>query len=236
MTISSKCLIKHRRDRGWTQEKLAAIAGISERTIQRAEKDGTCSLETKMALITALEVSPVELADHLESEPLDQVTNKTSVGGIVGLFILGLTAPVLVLLTGQYGAWEAVSFFIVIGFTVVLSLVNYGARATYVVFDNSSWLVRHPIYVAGLNVLVFQAKSIIGYAYIVGVVAAMVTALTLAVHAPQKLEMPFEFFMLVMRPLFYAVLFAELWFRPYKRKMESMLMEQTNAERQKNKS
>ncbi|MCB1593860.1 MAG: helix-turn-helix transcriptional regulator, partial [Xanthomonadales bacterium] len=60
MTISTDKLIQLRKDRGWSQEKLAAISGISVRTIQRAEKDGTCSLETKLALATVLEISPAE--------------------------------------------------------------------------------------------------------------------------------------------------------------------------------
>ncbi|MCB1586239.1 MAG: helix-turn-helix transcriptional regulator, partial [Xanthomonadales bacterium] len=36
MTISTDKLIQLRKDRGWSQEKLAAISGISVRTIQRA--------------------------------------------------------------------------------------------------------------------------------------------------------------------------------------------------------
>ena len=229
MTISSKYLVKLRRDRGWSQEKLAAVSGVSERTIQRAEKDGSCSLDTKMALSSAFEITPADLMEQAEDRVFEQKKFKTSLGGVVGLFVLGLTAPILVLLTGQTGVWEVVSFSIVVGFTVVLSLVNYGAKSTYTIFDKTSWIVRHPLYVVGLNGMVIQAKSIIDYAYIVGVVATIVTSLTIAVHAPQKLEVPHEYIMLVIRPLFYAVLFVELWFRPYKWKIESMLIQQNSS-------
>ncbi|OUS24465.1 hypothetical protein A9Q98_13695 [Thalassotalea sp. 42_200_T64] len=62
MTISNTKIIQLRKERGWSQEKLAAIASLSERTIQRIEKDGTCSLDSKMALATAFELSPAELS------------------------------------------------------------------------------------------------------------------------------------------------------------------------------
>ncbi len=231
MNVSPKHLVSLRQDRGWSQEKLAAVAGVSERTIQRAEKDGTCSLDTKMALASAFEVTPSDLMEIIEETSSEHAKYITSLGGIVGLFVLGLTAPVLVLLTGQSGKWEVASFFIVMGFTAVLSLINYGAKSTYAIFDNSSWIVRHPTYVSGLSMSVVQAKSIIDYAYIVGAVATIVTGLTLAVHAPKILDSPYEYLMLVVRPLFYAVLFVELWFRPYKRKMETMLIQQNGKNR-----
>ena len=229
MNVSPKYLVKLRQNRGWSQEKLAAVTGVSERTIQRAEKDGSCSLDTKMALASAFEVTPSELVEDIEEKNSDDVKYVTSLGGIIGLFVLGLTAPILVLLTGQSGIWEAASFFIVMGFTVVLSLIKYGTRSTYTIFDNSSWIVQHPTYVVGLNMLVVQAKSLIDYAYTSGMIATIVTGLALAVHAPRMLDSPYEYLMLVVRPLFYAFLFVELWFRPYKHKMESMLIQQNGG-------
>lgn len=231
MNVSSKIIVTLRLDRGWSQEKLAAVSGLSERTIQRVEKDGSCSLDTKMALASAFAVPPSDLLENSENKNPQQVKYITSWGGIIGLFVLGLTAPILVLLTGQSSMWEVGSFFIVVGFTIMLSLINYGAKSTYLIFDNSSWIVRHPNYVAGLNMLVVQAKSIIDYAYIVGAVATFVTGLTLAVHVPQKLESLYEYLMICLRPVFYAVLFVELWFRPYKRKMETMLIQQNSEGR-----
>lgn len=182
-----------------------------------------------MALASAFEVTPSDLVENFEEINSDDVKYVTSLGGVVGLFVLGLTAPILVLLTGQSGIWEAASFVIVMGFTVVLSLIKYGARSTYTIFDNSSWIVRHPTYVVGLNMSVVQAKSIIDYAYTSGVIATIVTGLTLAVHAPRMLDSPYEYLMLIVRPIFYAFLFVELWFRPYKHKMETMLIKQNGG-------
>jgi PAS domain S-box-containing protein len=52
---------KMRARKGWTQEHLAYITGLSNRTIQRIEKDGRCSLDSKMALSSAFGINFVEL-------------------------------------------------------------------------------------------------------------------------------------------------------------------------------
>ncbi len=225
MAISQKKLVGFRKERGWSQEKLAVISGISERTIQRAERDGTCSLETQMAIAMAFEVSPSELVikDCIETADAEY---KTSWGGVAGLLILGMTAPLVALLTARNGQWEAASFFIVIGFTLALSLTNYGAKATYQLFDNTSWLVRYPTQAHGLNGLIIHTKSIIEYAYIVGVVSSLVAWLTMKTHSLSNPDT--EIILLAVRPFIYTVLFVELWFRPYKKKLEHMLIEQNN--------
>ncbi|WP_419797184.1 MAG: 2TM domain-containing protein [Terasakiella sp.] len=47
-----------RLEKGWSQEQLAEIAGLSIRTIQRLENGGTCSLETAKALSAVFDASP----------------------------------------------------------------------------------------------------------------------------------------------------------------------------------
>lgn len=46
---------------GWTQEHLAEAAGLSGRTIQRAERDGELGAETMQALAAVFEVSVADL-------------------------------------------------------------------------------------------------------------------------------------------------------------------------------
>jgi transcriptional regulator with XRE-family HTH domain len=48
-----------RESKSWTQEHLASAAGVSLRTIQRMEADGTSSAESRLAVAAALGV-PVE--------------------------------------------------------------------------------------------------------------------------------------------------------------------------------
>ena len=52
-----------REQRGWSQEQLAEIAGLSTRTVQRVEARGAASLETRMALAVALGVQAAEWVD-----------------------------------------------------------------------------------------------------------------------------------------------------------------------------
>lgn len=226
MSISTEKLIALRKERGWSQEKLAAIAGVSERTIQRAEGEGACSLDTKMALASALEVSPSELSSEIQNNSAVAVTFRTSWSGTFGLFVLGLLAPIIVLLTATNGKWEMVCAGVVWGLTIVLTMMNYGTKATYKLFDCTSWIVKYPSHVNGLNTYIIQAKSAIEYSYIVGVVASLVYALTIAVHVPSETNSTLSYIALSIRPLIYSVLFSELWFRPFKKRMEAMLIEQ----------
>lgn len=54
--------VRRLRDvQGWSQEQLAEAAGVSVRTIQRAEAQGTASRETRVCLASALGVAHAEL-------------------------------------------------------------------------------------------------------------------------------------------------------------------------------
>jgi DNA-binding XRE family transcriptional regulator len=62
--MSAVCPIKIKQlriDNGWTQDQLAQITGLSYRTIQRIEKSGRCSLESKMALSSAFNITFLDL-------------------------------------------------------------------------------------------------------------------------------------------------------------------------------
>jgi transcriptional regulator with XRE-family HTH domain len=54
-----------RIQRGWTQEQLAEIAGVSSRTVQRAESANCASFETVRAIAGAFEK---DLGELLKSE------------------------------------------------------------------------------------------------------------------------------------------------------------------------
>jgi transcriptional regulator with XRE-family HTH domain len=222
MNIDPEQLVALRKERGWSQEKLAAICGISERTIQRVERDGVCSLDTKMAVASGLGITPSDLratAPEIQSTK----TMITSWAGALGLLILGTIAPIIILLTAQNGNWEIASMAVVWGLTIVLVLMNFGFKATYRLLDNTSWIVTYPSQVEGLNTFIIQAKTTIEYAYIVGIVASVVSVLTIAVHGPSLAGDSASLLSYAVRPLIYSILFAELWFRPFKKRMEMML-------------
>lgn len=57
----AKLVKKAREERAWTQTRLAEIAGVTLRTIQRLEKDGAASFETLMGVASAFEIDVKEL-------------------------------------------------------------------------------------------------------------------------------------------------------------------------------
>ncbi len=67
-------LRKLRLDKGWSQEQLAEISGVSTRTIQRIERGKTASLETLKCLASVFET---DLQTLREDPPMTTVDNPT---------------------------------------------------------------------------------------------------------------------------------------------------------------
>lgn len=61
--VDSRKIKALREARAWSQEQLAHAAGLSVRTVQRAENEGSASRESKVCLAAALGV------DHAEPGP-----------------------------------------------------------------------------------------------------------------------------------------------------------------------
>jgi len=53
MKLDRTMVHRLRTDRGWSQEPLASVAGISLRTVQQVESGGSGSGETRMCLAAA---------------------------------------------------------------------------------------------------------------------------------------------------------------------------------------
>ncbi|MFK7865090.1 MAG: helix-turn-helix domain-containing protein [Pseudohongiellaceae bacterium] len=66
LMINSNFVKELRLEKAWTQEQLAIATGVSLRTIQRAEKDGSCSLETTQALAAVFGVEAAQLRPQPE--------------------------------------------------------------------------------------------------------------------------------------------------------------------------
>ena len=61
MFISVSKLKTLRQDKGWSQELLAKMSGLSVRTIQRIESDGKASAESVLSIASVFDLSPKEL-------------------------------------------------------------------------------------------------------------------------------------------------------------------------------
>jgi transcriptional regulator with XRE-family HTH domain len=82
-----------RVERAWSQEQLAEISGLSLRTIQRIEKRGKASMESKKALASVFEVGFAALEpppDVVRRQQIDVASLRfVLAGGLIGL-VFGL--------------------------------------------------------------------------------------------------------------------------------------------------
>jgi len=233
MTVSTGSIIKLRKERGWSQEQLAAISGLSERTIQRIEKDGTCSLDSKMAIASAFDISPAELEFHNNSFPGPD-DDPMDWAGAICFVIWGLLTPILIYaFTFTNGIWGLVSILGVSGLAIVLSISINGLKETYELLTFTPWLSlpRQKISVSKCNSLVILGKDIIQNVYIVGIVFSLVYVVSVVLHVPEKLQSPNIIAVEAAIPIIYAILFTEFHIRPIKRKLERCLAEQIGNNR-----
>jgi DNA-binding XRE family transcriptional regulator len=96
MKVEGSLVKRLREEKSWSQEHLATVAGVSHRTIQRVESDGTASLETRMALASALSVPAASLGPKPVRTPL-------SLGAKIG-FACGVAGAVAGMAYGWMGA------------------------------------------------------------------------------------------------------------------------------------
>jgi len=118
MQINFKLVKQLRQQKSWSQDQLASIASISLRTIQRIEKDGRCSIDSKKALASAFEIDATDL-DTDQDIPRRLAGNRpgTKLGflgafaGLVGSYA-GITSEVM---SGQMTYGEAGIYFGAVG-------------------------------------------------------------------------------------------------------------------------
>jgi DNA-binding XRE family transcriptional regulator len=90
MKIASTTVRRLRTDRGWSQEQLATASGLSLRTIQRVEAEGSASMATRVCLAATFNVPLAELAEAATDAGTVRERSGWHVGGLfVGLAILG---------------------------------------------------------------------------------------------------------------------------------------------------
>ncbi|WP_421359157.1 2TM domain-containing protein [Agrobacterium rosae] len=68
---------KLRLQRGWSQEQLATVSGLSVRTIQRIEHGQSASLDTLSALASVFEVDVSQLTEPQETKMIDIPVHST---------------------------------------------------------------------------------------------------------------------------------------------------------------
>jgi DNA-binding XRE family transcriptional regulator len=85
--IDKDLILKLRKERAWSQDHLASVSGLSLRTIQRIENEGSCSFESKKALAAAFETNAGNL--NLNTVAIDALAsnNRGRKLGFTGAFV-----------------------------------------------------------------------------------------------------------------------------------------------------
>lgn len=90
MKLSPAAVRDLRLSRGWSQDQLAIVSGISLRTVQRVEAEGFASINTAVSLASTFEVQLFELQE-IPIQPV-QETVKAQYGQLLlGISILALS-------------------------------------------------------------------------------------------------------------------------------------------------
>ena len=92
MKINADLVVRLRRQRSWSQDELAVASGLNLRTIQRIERHGSASLQSKKAVAAALDIDTRDLEDeevHMKPCP---VCGSNEVYQYEGYFAFGLAS------------------------------------------------------------------------------------------------------------------------------------------------
>ena len=90
MRVNAELVVALRTAKSWSQEELSIASGLNLRTIQRIEKEGAASLQSKKALAAAFAIDIRDL-DSLEIPIMKRYEYKTvNIEFSVGLFKRGI--------------------------------------------------------------------------------------------------------------------------------------------------
>ena len=224
MNISTTKLKMYRAENGWSQEQLAEVSGVSLRTIQRAEKDGRCSNESCMAIASAFSISPAELDDEFKSSIGDGSLN---IGGVIGIaIIIALNSTIIA------WEWNDLNVFInvwALAFNILtllsLSFMTCGFTPTLQSLATISWFIKEPKQIKQANQHLPVLRRLIIYSYTSGVFWAITDIVEASYYSFNGENAPGYVYEIGLTSIsiLYAVLIAELIFRPLKNRIEFLL-------------
>lgn len=122
--LDTELLKSLRKKKCWTQEKLAANADLSLRTVQRAEGKGTSSSETMLALASALDTTTDALTScKLTGAKADAVQAQKEYSNVTGYVCAAI---------GLFCAYLAITYSVINGFVELgVAAMWYGGIASF---------------------------------------------------------------------------------------------------------
>lgn len=139
MKISPAFVRRLRTERGWSQEQLAVVSGLSLRTIQRVEAGGSASRETRTSLAATFDCQLADLAAKaIETQQTNAIPLHTSFTRYkVSALIAGVTfIPVIIAFTGllpKSSAWLAA-----VSSMLAVALIIYAGLGWYLAGSSNS--------------------------------------------------------------------------------------------------
>lgn len=220
--VSGKKIKLLRLNNGWSQEQLAEISALGVRTIQRIEKDGKCSLESKLSLSSAFNVSPNDLIRDAEFEmPIQQGMNWS---GAIGIAV---SISIVLIVSSQSGSlWYYLDIWSILLVTVLpfgLSCISSGLRNSITVYLSISWILFLPSNQKVDPSLIPCIRRIIFYTYVSGGLGAIVSLIAIFSNLTPSNSDYWPALAISMTSTFSAVLFAELILRPLKHRFEQIV-------------
>jgi transcriptional regulator with XRE-family HTH domain len=224
MKFSAKKIRGLRENRGWSQEHLGEVSGVSYRTIQRMEKDGNASPETIMAVSSAFSVSP----DELQSEYNEKIGDgKFKAGGALGAIFLFCAVLAYLSISGSPSIMVDIpSLLFVISVPIGLSLLSNGAQQTLNTYSLIGWLFYEQKEKTDIQLSLPVLRKLIHYSYVAAGTGALISLLGMMSPADQENIRFNAGISVALIMLSYASIQAELLFRPLYHKLNRLLLEQ----------
>ena len=116
--IDKNRIRKLRNQRAWSQDHLASVSGLSLRTIQRIENDGSCSVESKKALAAVFNIKPSDLDIHVDAMQNLAASKRGRIFGFAGAtagLVCAYIGITLSLMSGQITSAEAGFYYVAVG-------------------------------------------------------------------------------------------------------------------------
>jgi len=129
MKVDGARVRRLREERCWSQEHLATVAGLSLRTVQRVESEGSASAESRMAIASAFGLAPDGLSPAPAPAPVRQgrfPARRLGLAMGIGGAILGTTLGIFGVIQGGGSPEEQGTAFAFIGVTLGLSCAVIG--------------------------------------------------------------------------------------------------------------
>jgi len=227
--ISSDKLKELRNQHGWSQEQLATISGVSVRTIQRIEKSGECSLESKMALAGAFSVSVEYLNDVSGySSDYEAVSSKDNFASwsILLIILLGI---LLVNGSGQIDERIHVNFFVMAAFWLASSIRAQGSKNIILTFKLVFGMFSKSLQGIPVRQSIMNLNQQIKLVYSSALFAFIFLALQLLDGNVLSSQQGLDLFVMQMAhsaiaAIIYSIFFAEFLLRSAKLRLENYLI------------